>query len=74
MGWRDLFRDPTRQQLIESALLNNRDLRVTALNVEAYQAQYRIQRADLFPAISATGSGARQHQLAHQWQLLRASG
>ena len=27
MGWRDLFRDPTLQQLIESALLNNRDLR-----------------------------------------------
>ncbi|WP_346394229.1 AdeC/AdeK/OprM family multidrug efflux complex outer membrane factor [Pseudomonas syringae] len=64
MGWRDLFRDPTLQQLIESALLNNRDLRVAALNVEAYQAQYRIQRADLFPAISATGSGTRQRQPA----------
>ena len=35
------------QQLIESALVNNRDLRVAALNVEAFQAQYRIQRADL---------------------------
>jgi multidrug efflux system outer membrane protein len=64
MGWRELFRDPTLQQLIESALLNNRDLRVAALNVEAYQAQYRIQRADLFPAISANGSGTRQRQPA----------
>jgi len=61
MGWRELFRDPTLQQLIESALRNNRDLRVAALNVEAYQAQYRIQRADLFPAISANGTGTRQH-------------
>ncbi len=47
-------------QLIESALANNRDLRVATLNVEAYQAQYRIQRADLFPAISANGTGSRQ--------------
>ncbi|WP_191488526.1 AdeC/AdeK/OprM family multidrug efflux complex outer membrane factor [Pseudomonas sp. FEN] len=64
VGWRELFRDPLLQQLIESAMLNNRDLRVAALNVEAYQAQYRIQRADLFPAISATGSGTRQRQPA----------
>src|SRR5476651_960882 len=55
LGWRELFRDPTLQQLIESAVLNNRDLRVAALNVQAYQAQYQIQRADLFPAISANG-------------------
>ncbi|MGA8138068.1 MAG: AdeC/AdeK/OprM family multidrug efflux complex outer membrane factor [Pseudomonas gingeri] len=64
VGWRELFRDPTLQQLIESALLNNRDLRVAALNVQAYQAQYQIQRADLFPAISANGSGTRQRQPA----------
>lgn len=58
--WHQLFRDPTLQQLIQSALDNNRDLRVAALNVEAFQAQYRIQRADLFPAVSANGSGSRQ--------------
>jgi multidrug efflux system outer membrane protein len=59
-GWRQFFRDPALQQLIESALLNNRDLRVAALNIEAYRAQYRIQRADLLPALSADGSGSRQ--------------
>lgn len=59
-GWREMFRDPVLQQLIESSLLNNRDLRVAVLNVEAYQAQYRIQRADIYPAISANGSGSRQ--------------
>ena len=58
--WQQLFRDPALQQLINDALLNNRDLRVAALNVQAFQAQYRIQRADLFPAISATGAGKRQ--------------
>ncbi|MFC6335256.1 efflux transporter outer membrane subunit [Pseudomonas sp. CCM 7891] len=58
--WQQLFHDPTMQQLIRDALLNNRDLRVAALNVEAFQAQYRIQRADLFPAVSASGAGQRQ--------------
>ncbi|MBJ9976873.1 AdeC/AdeK/OprM family multidrug efflux complex outer membrane factor [Pseudomonas sp. S75] len=59
-GWRQFFNDPALQQLIQTALVNNRDLRVAALNIDAYRAQYRIQRADLFPAVSATGSGSRQ--------------
>ena len=58
--WRSVFNDPVLQQLIESALVNNRDLRVAALNVEAFQAQYRIQRADLLPAVSANGTESRQ--------------
>ncbi len=58
--WQGVFQDPALHQLIDAALLNNRDLRVAALNVEAFQAQYRIQRADLFPAVSATGAGKRQ--------------
>jgi len=55
MGWRQFFPDPGMQRLIEFALANNRDLRVAALNVQATQAQYRVQRADLFPTIAATG-------------------
>ena len=55
IGWRDFFTDPQLQQLIALALQNNRDLRVAALNVQAAQAQYRIQRADLFPSVAATG-------------------
>ena len=58
-GWKQFFHDPALQQLIQTALVNNRDLRVAALNIDAYAAQYQIQRADLFPAISATGSGSR---------------
>ncbi|TFF13602.1 efflux transporter outer membrane subunit [Pseudomonas sp. BCA14] len=58
--WQALFHDPALQHLIGAALVNNRDLRVAGLNVEAFQAQYRIQRADLFPAVSANGAGKRQ--------------
>jgi multidrug efflux system outer membrane protein len=53
IGWREFFPDPQLQQLIAVALANNRDLRVAALNVESAQAQYRIQRAELFPTITA---------------------
>ncbi|WP_416760250.1 efflux transporter outer membrane subunit [Pseudomonas sp. BNK-6] len=58
--WSGLFQDPLLQRLIHSALDNNRDLRVAALNVAAYQAQYRIQRADLLPAVAASVNGKRQ--------------
>jgi len=59
LGWREFFRDPALQQLIEVALENNRDLRIAALNVDAYRALYRVQRADVLPAESADGSGTR---------------
>ena len=54
IGWREFFPDPQLQQLIAVALTNNRDLRVAALNVESAQAQYRIQRAELFPTVNAS--------------------
>jgi multidrug efflux system outer membrane protein len=57
---RDFFPDSTLQQLIALALANNRDLRVATFNVEAAQAQYRIQRADLFPSISANANELSQ--------------
>jgi outer membrane protein, multidrug efflux system len=60
IGWREFFKDPRLQELIGLALTNNRDLRVAVLNVEVSQAQYRIQRANLWPQIDATGSFTRQ--------------
>jgi len=54
IGWREFFPDPQLQQLIALALTNNRDLRVAALNVQSAQAQYRIQRAQLFPTVDAS--------------------
>jgi len=56
LGWREFFSDRNLQDLIATALRENRDLRVAALNVEMVAAQYRIQRAALFPSLSANGS------------------
>ncbi len=61
LGWRDFFPDPALQRLISLALTNNRDLRVAMLNVQAAQAQYRIQRADLFPTVDASAVAQIQH-------------
>ncbi|HHL4077812.1 efflux transporter outer membrane subunit [Burkholderia sola] len=60
VGWREFFVDPRLQRLIEIALKNNRDLRVSVLNIEAARAQYQITRADLFPTLDAVGTGNRQ--------------
>lgn len=59
IGWRDFFVDPRLQQLVQIALKNNRDLRVSVLNVEAARAQYQITRADLFPTIDGVGTDSR---------------
>jgi multidrug efflux system outer membrane protein len=56
IGWREFFPDPQLQELIALALADNRDLRVAVLNVQSAQAQYRIQRAQLFPTIDASAT------------------
>lgn len=56
VAYRDIFRDPRLQGIIAQALANNRDLRVAAANIAAARAQYRIQRAELFPQIDAGAS------------------
>ena len=59
--WRSVFKDPQLQQVIALTLQNNRDLRVAALQVREYEAQYRIARAALAPTVAATASQDRLH-------------
>ncbi|ABA87549.1 efflux pump, RND family, outer membrane lipoprotein [Syntrophotalea carbinolica DSM 2380] len=58
VGWREFFANEKLRKLMELALENNRDLRVSALKIEKARAQYRIQRADLFPTLSIAGKGS----------------
>jgi multidrug efflux system outer membrane protein len=60
LKWREFFTDERLQKVIETALNNNRDLRVASLNVERARALYRIQRAELLPVVNAVGSGGRE--------------
>ena len=64
LGWRAMFGDPRLQHLIALALEHNRDLRLAALNVEAVQALFRIQRAARLPGVGVEASATRERTVA----------
>jgi multidrug efflux system outer membrane protein len=59
LAWQEYFADPTLRQLINTALVHNRDLRVALLNIEQAKAQLGIRRADQFPTLNAAVAGSR---------------
>ena len=60
LPWREFITDKRMQKIIETALNNNRDLRLVVLNVERARALYGIQRAELLPSVSAAGVMSKQ--------------
>jgi multidrug efflux system outer membrane protein len=60
IAWQRFFTDARLQRLIDLALVNNRDLRISILNIEQARATYQIQRSNQFPAIGLGVSGNRQ--------------
>lgn len=60
LDWRTFIVDADLRRLVGEALANNRSLRQTLLDIEQARAQYRIQRADRVPGLSASASGNRQ--------------
>ncbi|WP_218153021.1 efflux transporter outer membrane subunit [Variovorax sp. YR750] len=63
-GWQSFITDDRLRRTITLALANNRDLRVAVQNIEKARAQYGVQRAELFPSVSATAGGTRQRTSA----------
>lgn len=59
LPWRDYVTYAPLQELIETALDNNRDLRLALLRVEEARATYAIQRSDQFPTINLDAQGGR---------------
>ena len=66
LPWQDFFTDPRLAGLIQTALVNNRDLRVSVLNIEQARAQFQIERSALFPALGLTGNGSRSSPNPYQ--------
>lgn len=54
--WFNLFHDATLNQLVETALKQNFDVRIAAERVMEARAQYGLQRANLVPTLDAQGS------------------
>lgn len=59
LDWRDFYRDPRLQKLIETALQYNHNLRTAALNVQVSEKQYGITRAAELPTVNANGGYTR---------------
>lgn len=60
IGWRDFFADQQLQNIIASALANNRDLRVAVLDIQQAHAQYVVQRAQSLPQFDANGGYTKE--------------
>ena len=59
-GYKDFFADSRLLQVLDLALNNNRDLRISALNIERAQQAYQITQNNQLPTIGATGEVMRQ--------------
>ena len=57
--WWELFDDPVLNQLIDTALKENKDVRIAAARVEEFAARVDIFRAGYFPQIGYDGEATR---------------
>ena len=57
LGWFELLQDTVLQRLVRTAVQDNRDVRAAIATIDEFRAQYGIQRAALFPFVTANASG-----------------
>ncbi|HEV7366024.1 MAG TPA: efflux transporter outer membrane subunit [Gemmatimonadales bacterium] len=57
--WFDLLRDPELRKLVETALRENRDVRVASATIDEFRAQYGVAKGDFFPQVTLNAQGGR---------------
>lgn len=57
--WWEQFQDPVLNELIRSALLENKDVKIAAARVEEFQGRYGTTRSLLFPQAGLDAMGQR---------------
>src|SRR5215469_2153375 len=62
IGWRDFFKDPKLQQVIQIALTNNPDLLVAVYNVQQTRALFHVQQDALIPVVNVNASASKTRQ------------
>jgi len=60
IAWWEQFNDPVLNDLIETALKENKDVKIAAARVEEFIGRYGFTRSALFPQIGAGGGYGRQ--------------
>ena len=58
-AWWEQFNDPVMNELIQTALKENNDIKIAAARVEEFMGRYGITRAALFPQVNATANAGR---------------
>ncbi|MGF6288486.1 MULTISPECIES: efflux transporter outer membrane subunit [Paraburkholderia] len=58
--WWEQFQDPVLDQLIATALQDNRDVKVAAARVDEFRGMFVTTRSGLFPQVSAGAEASRQ--------------
>ncbi|NML30545.1 efflux transporter outer membrane subunit [Paraburkholderia antibiotica] len=59
-AWWGQFQDPVLDQLIATALQENRDVKIAAARVDEYRGQFVTTRSGLFPQVAAGADASRQ--------------
>jgi multidrug efflux system outer membrane protein len=57
--WWEQFKDPVLNELIRSALAENKDIKIAAARVEEFQGRYGVVRSQLFPQVGLGAQGTR---------------
>jgi outer membrane protein, multidrug efflux system len=58
--WWEQFQDPVLNQLIDTALQENRDVKIAAARVDEFRGQFVTTRSGLFPQVAAGADASRQ--------------
>jgi outer membrane protein, multidrug efflux system len=58
-AWWEQFDDPVLNELIDIAILENKDVKIAAARVEEFKGRYTVARAPLFPQIGADAGAGR---------------
>jgi len=71
-AWWEQFEDPVLNELIKTALAENKDVRIAASRVEEFLGRYGVTRSQLFPQV-ATQFGAGSQRISTVTQPALAS-
>ncbi|MEP7065735.1 MAG: efflux transporter outer membrane subunit [Gemmatimonadota bacterium] len=60
LSWAELIKDPALQSLIDTAVQNNRDVRVAIATINEFRAQYGVAKGAFFPRVDGAVNVGRE--------------
>lgn len=61
LSWKEIFKDPSLQELISEGITNNLDLKTAAANLKAAEANFIQSKQAFFPSVSGNASAGAYH-------------